>query len=221
MSRFKTIGRYLIERYPGRVYLPLSLFLAAALVYAEPVRRGGLFFVGLLLLFFVLLFPFRLLDDLYSIEEDRKKAPARMLCRVGDLRPFWTTLYAGFLANLFLLLLLFGLLRSVGYLVLFGAIHSWYLIVGKVPESSKQFFVPLLKYPGLVSVVSSAPAFSQRIWISQLLVFLAFLVYEVLHDPKYEKEFVWLQGSFLCQHVVFRYLPFIGISIWFGFGIFG
>jgi hypothetical protein len=191
------------------------------MVYADPARKEELFFVGLVLLFFVLLFPFRLLDDLYSIEEDRRKAPERMLCRVEDLRPFWVILYAEFLVNLSLLFLLFGPLRWVRYLVLFGAIHSWYLIATSVPGLSRLFYVPLLKYPMLVWVVSSASAFSQRIWISQLLVFGAFLIYEVLHDPKYEKEFLWLPGSFLRQHVVFRYLPFIGVLIWFGFGIFG
>ena len=84
---------YLRERFPLRIYLPLSGFLALGLMSSLPEHGGGWFFAQAVLLLLVLLFPLRLLDDLSSIEEDRTREPERLLCRTEELRFFWNLLY--------------------------------------------------------------------------------------------------------------------------------
>lgn len=217
MSHFNALAIYLGERYSLRVYVPLSFFLAMGLMVIEPGSRRGWFFVEGWLILLLLLFPFRLLDDLSSIEEDRQKDPGRVLCRVEDLRFFQMVLYIVFLLGFGLLLFMLGPLNGMGYGVLFGTIHLWY---GVATGPRRQPFLPLIKYPLLVLIVSTAPVSTQRAWPSLVLILAAFAAYEILHDPVHEERISWLRGSFVRRNRVFRFLPFVGVAIWFGIVIF-
>lgn len=219
MSRFRETASYVRERFPLRTYLPLSLFLASGMMAGQPESRTWWALTEALLLLLVLLFPLRLLDDLSSIEEDRSRAPERLLCRTHELRFFRGVLFAGFLAAFCLLVVFFGLLNGMGYLLLFWGLHVWYVIAPGIPNRLARGLVPLLKYPLLVLLVSSGPMRGQRTWVSLVLVLAAFIIYEILHDASYEREHSWLGGSLIKHARVFRFLPFAGVMAWFGFEI--
>lgn len=214
MSWFRVAAQYVSERYPVRVYLPLSFFLTAGLFHVDPISRKASVFVEVLLLFLALLFPFRLLDDLYSIEEDRLKSPERLLCRLKDLRPFRILLYATAMADVLLLLFLFEYSIAEKYIALFWAFHLWYALSRRIRLRSIQVVFPLLKYPLLVWVLSRG-AEIERLWVSQLFIFAAFLIHEFLHDPSYQRRLPWLN-----RFRILRFLPFLGVLAWFGLGLF-
>jgi hypothetical protein len=188
--------------------------------YIEPPPSELLWFFEPVL-FLVVLFPFRLLDDLYSLAEDRKKAPTRVLCGLAELHLVWITLYGWFGVNLALLFLRYDYFQVIGYLILFGALQCWYRVADRLEYKRYFAMVPLLKYPVLVWIISGAALFSPRLWISQPLIFLACLFYEILSDPVYEKDYPWLRVSFFRQHLVFRYAFFIGVMSWFALGASG
>ena len=199
---------YLRERFPLWIYLPLSGFLALGLMSSLPEHGGGWFFAQTVLLLLVLLLPLRLLDDLSSIEEDRTRAPERWLCRTEELRFFWILLYGLFLLALCLLLLWFGPWNAAGYGALFGALHLWYQVASRIRSRSAHGLPPLIKYPVLILLVSSGPGPTGRMWASMVLVFAAFVIYEILHDPRYGHS--WGRGKAI------RFLPFVAVAVWFG-----
>lgn len=199
---------YLRERFPLWIYLPLSGFLALGLISSLPEHGGGWFFAETVLLLLVLLLPLRLLDDLSSIEEDRTRAPERLLCRTEELGFFWKLLWVAFLVAVCLLMLCLGPWNGVSYAVLFGALLLWYRVASGVRSRWVKGLPPLVKYPVLIPLVSSGPTLTGRIWASMILVLAAFMVYEILHDPRYGHS--WGRGRAI------RFLPFVAVAIWFG-----
>lgn len=216
MSRFSLFALYAGERFSLRVYLPLSLFLASAVTAIEPEGKTWWSFVGVALLFLLLLFPLRMLDDLSSIEEDRPKHPERLLCRTEDLRSFRNGLHILVPAVSCLLALFSGLWKGIGYALLFCALRLWYVLAPGVPSRLARGLLPLVKYPILILLVSSGPLRMERTWIPLALVLAAFLLYEVLHDPGYEMDHAWLGRPAVRRGRPFRFLPFAGAMAWFG-----
>jgi hypothetical protein len=216
MSHSSTIGLYIRERFALRIYLPLSFFLASGLMAIQPDDRNCRSFVKVLLLFLVLLFPLRLLDDLSSIEEDRQMAPERVLCRTEDLRYFRTALYGAFFAAACLLLLFTGAWNGLAYGLLFWGLHLWYVLASGFRSRMARGLVPLIKYPLLILLVSSGPIMSRRNWVLGFSVSAAFVAYELLHDPGYGRAYSWLRGWAVGRWRIFPFLPFAGMMVWFG-----
>ncbi len=205
MSPFHEIGLYRRERFPLRLYLPLSCFLTSALMAVEPPGVSGWFRVGAVPLFLVLLFPFRLLEDLYSIEEDRRKDPGRVLCRTEELRAFRIVLVLAVLAPLGLLSFFHSLWQGVLYASLFWALHVWHVLASGIRSRWANGLLPLAKYPLLVLLVMSGPLLDWRSGAVMVLVFAAFVCYELLHDPRYG-----LPGRLVRGSRMVRFLPFAG-----------
>ena len=220
MSGCRELWQYFSERYPLHRYVPLALFLSAGLIYVEPRNPVWARFAEHLVWIWILLFPLRLLDDLYSIEEDRRQAPQRVLCRTGNPGWFHRVLYVSAAVDALLLCAIHNPRSGLLYLLLFLFLHFWYAAAQRYAVLKRIFFVPLIKYPLLVGLLSSVSWYEARLWTCQALLLAVFILYEIAHDPKYATAFPSLKQFPGQKYRSLRYIPFAGAMVWFGLAIF-
>ena len=98
------LTRYIRERFPIRIFPALALFLTVAGLSATRSVSG----IDLTMTFFLatlLVFQFRLGDDLYDRRRDRFEHPERVLPRAGSTTPFHLLLTLAMTGNLVLIAL--------------------------------------------------------------------------------------------------------------------
>ena len=83
-SSDSSIARYRYERFPLTLFVPVILFLAIPILVAGEAAARAKALTTLL----VLLFQFRLWDDLSDLKTDRLEFPERVLSRASSLTSF-------------------------------------------------------------------------------------------------------------------------------------
>jgi len=182
---------YVRERYAATLFVPLAVFIGVASLAMANSRPT----LGLLVptavasaLAYVLVFQFRLWDDLADRESDRLRCPERVLARFESRSPFVAFLIGTIAVNL----LLVAVLRGAGarWMALAGldfAMLAWYRWGRRgVANVLLSYHGVLAKYPVLVFVVSPVDTnfHGARAALVALFVYLCFCVYEVLDDSR-------------------------------------
>ena len=179
----KTLRRYRATRLPAALVLAAAGFLViAGLPGGRPIAAAGL---ALACLSAAMLFiEFRLLDDLATLPHDRRAHPDRVLVQADSLLPFCILLLACFLGNLALVAAQPGpRYRLTVFLALHVAALVWYgLILRRWIHPILGGHGVLAKYPVMVFLVSGASRDHGGLIPAMAMVYLAFAIYEVLHD---------------------------------------
>ena len=173
------VPSYWRERFPWRIFLPVIVFLAVPSLLSAGASR-----LAILLLLLLLVFQFRLWDDLGDVETDRIEFPERVLCRRRSVAPFywlWLAVAMG------VVVLLWGhrpLL--VCYLVTVTAFFLWYRFLAPHAPPVLRYHVVAVKYPIFVYFAAGLSSESRGplVVATMALVYLTFVVYEPLHDPR-------------------------------------
>ncbi len=105
-SNFEQMLAYRKERFDLRLFLPFSLYLTVVSQSASSLNLSLLQYSMTFGLSLTLLFQFRLWDDLFDIDYDRRNHPHRILSRQSRLSPFWILSFAVAALNAFLIQLL-------------------------------------------------------------------------------------------------------------------
>jgi len=182
MSNFSNNGliRYVRERYPFRVFLPVATCLALASFPGGNAPRWFEFAVRLIA-GTLLVFQFRLWDDLGDQPYDRVHHPDRVLSGATKIAVFGMVTAAAGVANLALLLLSGRAVMS--FLILNAAAIVWYWAVPIAwRRSIGGRHVTLLKYPAFVWMLRGATQPGPALLISLTAIFLCFSIYELIHD---------------------------------------
>ena len=179
-SSESSILRYRRERFPWTLFVPVTLFLAIpSLVTGDAAARARA-----LATLLVLLFQFRLWDDLSDVKADRLEFPERVLSRANSLISFhWLWVAA---AGVVLLLLWGHRDLQLLYLAAVSFFFIWYRWLADHAPRAVAYHIVLLKYPLFVYVaarITSAPI-DELLLGTLALVFLTFAVYEPLHDER-------------------------------------
>lgn len=184
-ASIELLSRYVRERLPARIFVPLSLFLAAA----AGIGAGASDLAGYVLrsgVAFTLVLQFRLWDDLESLVSDRIAHPWRLLCRMPDpvlvfrLLPILAAINLAFVYGLSS-----NWTRPVLLLVLVSLFALGYHLARRVrlrPLGASHLL--LLKYPMFVWILSPprVPELSVPLLLAMAAVFLSFAIHEILHD---------------------------------------
>ena len=172
---------YLRERFRLRLFIPLALFIATAVVVPPASWMSYAIDCGFALL---LLAQFRLWDDLADRARDRVEHPGRVLARNGE-----GTQVVGLCGALAVLNFCLAVWRdasgiAVGVLAtLTAALGVWYLARTRRSVAGEQLL--LAKYPAMIAIVAGARLLEAPVQILSAATALYFIVcaYEAWHDP--------------------------------------
>lgn len=169
---------YLRERFQVYRFVPVVFMLYLGCVISTDFRPAKPLNIIVILL---LLLSFRLMDDLFDLQSDRKDFPERILSGTDNVKAF-----AVFLILLFLLLSVFLLLEKYYYslLLLFTLIlvlYAWYAKL-RYFFNSRMLHTLFIhgKYPMFIYLL--APGLTRPEIPG--LVYLTFLLFELQDDPK-------------------------------------
>lgn len=175
---------YLKQRlFAWPVCLLPCLISAAALVPYGPVALFPV--VETFLLAVLLVFEFRLWDDLVDRQQDQQQHPERVLCQTTHVRIFQQLVV---IVAVIVSAILAGLLRWEALsllLLLHVVIASWYLWRGQLRWGPvTHYHVVLLKYPMFVWVLGNFANENRTaaLLTSSAVVYLMLCAYEALHD---------------------------------------
>lgn len=182
---------YLVTRLPLRYYIPLSLFLTNAAFVLFPIQDVMMWCISIVFSF-ILVFQFRLWDDLSDLSHDRIEHPNRTLSKSNNILSFYVLVFLLFMSNLYMLFWYnSNLSKLLGYLGLCMIFMAWYKWR---PTNTKynllNSIVVLSKYPAIVWLIgNNIETNNNFILISSLLsVYFIFLIYEITHDDKFYKN---------------------------------
>ncbi len=179
--------RYIQERFPVRIFPALALFLSVAgLSGARSV--SGIGFTMTFCLAGLLVFQFRLGDDLADRRRDWLEHAERVLPSAGSTTPFHVLLILATSGNLVLIWLQNGSQYPLFFfLILNGGLLLWYRWLRHfLTRPAVHYHVVLIKYPVFVYLLSD-PSSQERglLLLVSVLVYFTFCVFEALHDAKY------------------------------------
>jgi len=174
-----TIFQYRRERFPLRVFAPVAAVLTFA-AFAKGLPSGPLEVVLSLMASLLLLFQFRLWDDLSDRDHDRVHHPDRVLSRCGDrVSSFHALVALSGLTNCMAVIWLGH--SSVPFLIVCGVALFWYAGVSTTFRGSiVGRHLLMLKYPTFVWLI--APSRSPEPISAMAIVYVCSALYELLHD---------------------------------------
>ena len=168
---------YRLERYGLRMFLPIAIGLAVAASAAT--RPESWILSGLLV------FQFRLWDDLADIDFDRLNHPGRVLVKAGRHTAFYVLLISSALLNMLLATWLSASLITC--LVINACAVIWYHVFPAVwRRSFAGRHLTLLKYPMFVWVLAG-----DILMDSMAFIYLCAAIYELLHDQDMRLHSAW------------------------------
>ncbi len=172
---------YLRERFRLRLFVPLALVIAGAVVVPPASWTSYAIDCGFALL---LLAQFRLWDDLADRDRDRVEHPGRVLVRNGEGTQVIALCGALAVLNICLAVWRDASGVSVGVLAaLTAALAVWYLARTRRSVAGEQLL--LAKYPAMVATVGGARLLDSPVQIlaAAAALYLIVCAYEVWHDP--------------------------------------
>jgi len=184
IERLDNIRVYRRERFPFAVFIPVSVCLTLASFAGAAPHRGleGLVLLVALTTCILLLFQFRLWDDIADRHWDRVRHPGRVLCGPVVISSFcMLVVFCGVASAAGTLFL--G--RLPGFGLLCGAGLVWY---GGFSQQSRQSVagrhVLLLKYPAFVWLIGPLKRHHTGMVVAMAVVYLCAAIYELLHDSE-------------------------------------
>jgi hypothetical protein len=166
------IRTYLIQRFNIAIYLALGTYL---LLFAKAELRFAIGDVFSLLVIILFLLSMRLYDDLQNIQFDQSK-PARIYTNPVAAKK----LYLSFLVCAIAVLcftVMRGPTKAVALLTFYIVNHGIYVLL--VNHAQWRYFLPLLKYPFVVALMSGSLS------IGHVSLFFAFLTFDLIDDPAF------------------------------------
>ena len=138
-----------------------ALFAAAAAVVLAGAAAGGTpsagWALGAIPAALLLLFQFRLWDDLADAPRDRIEHPERYLPRCASTAVFRAALWTAAVANVAVIALFTGTGAALALLVLNGLFLAWYRLPPKRRTGVPGTLVLLLKYPAFSALLAPTP----------------------------------------------------------------
>ena len=174
-----SIRLYRRERFPLRMFMPVAGTLTVASLAGT--KPGGIFdTLGSGAMSVLLLFQFRLWDDLADRQGDCLRHPERFLCGpVGIASLYMVVVFSGLACAAALLMR--G--RWLEFVLVCGAALFWYAgFSEKARHSIAGRHVLLLKYPIFVWLIAPIPSLASELIASMAIVYLCCAIYELLHD---------------------------------------
>jgi len=164
-----------------RLVAPRILVLGAAVAACAAVASGAQHPEVSAPLAFLLVWQFRLWDDLNDLGVDRVLHPGRVLVRSAALRGFAATVVAGVLAVGLTLALVAGAARALAYAGLVAAFAAGYRLLRGSPRRLLRAHWVLAKYPAIVFLAAWHPVIGRAGPVAVLL-YLVLCLIEITDD---------------------------------------
>lgn len=175
---------YRKERFSLKIYCPLALYLTIASLMGMPLLKVNIMLLNAAIIL-LLLFQFRLWDDLHSIQEDRIIYPYRILCNVLSIKHYRFLLAILFTVSMGLIYCYSTtIIPAVSYLLLI----FFYLLLYNLDvlkEGRIYNHLIIMKYVIVVLIVTLVHVdiiHTINIYHPLISVFLVMSIYEVIHD---------------------------------------
>jgi hypothetical protein len=180
----REFGAYIRTRFPPWLAVSLPLFLTiAAMTHPRPTTLPN--FLGMYGLAILLVFEFRVWDDIADQSRDRVIHPERVLCQITSIQSF-VDLTRILVALSFVITINLDLMLPSNVLVsLLAGLAVWYALRVHIPWMPVlNYHVVLLKYPCFVLILGTLSGQSPTpgLFNSAILVYLSLCVFEVVHD---------------------------------------
>jgi hypothetical protein len=187
MSSTELLRAYWSERYPALVYMPLAALIFIAGTVAVGARITPMAAAESIGLVFALVLLFRVWDDLADREEDRVRAPQRVLARVESVAPLLGLMAALACASIALLVIRERFSDIALLIVTAAGLATWYGIrarLGANPLANAHAL--LLKYPLIALIATPAATRPQPAPMIAALsaLYLGLCVREMLDDAR-------------------------------------
>jgi hypothetical protein len=172
---------YLRERFRLRLFVPLALLIAGAVVVPPASWTSYAVDCGFALL---LLAQFRVWDDLADRARDRVEHPGRVLTRGGEATQVVALCGALAVLNICLAVWRDATGIAVGVLAaLNAALAVWYLARTRRSVAGEQLL--LAKYPAMIAIVAGGRLLEAPVQIlsAAAALYLVVCLYEAWHDP--------------------------------------
>jgi hypothetical protein len=176
ISFAEPLAVWLAERMPLRLVGP-----AAGVVLAGGAAAGSptlAWLTGAGATVVLLLFQFRLWDDLADAPRDRVEHPERFLPRCASFAPFHAALGIAALASLLAVSLLSGTHAALAFVALNAAAALWYRRAPAQRTDPLGSLVVLGKYPAFSALIAPAPLDAIGLACACVAVYLAVALYD-------------------------------------------
>ncbi len=210
----RDLAGYVRTRFPLRLAVLLPSFICAGAILPSRQSTTSLETVASFVLAVLLVFEFRLWDDLADRVRDQERYPNRVLCQATSIVAFQR--FCGVLAliNMCLVAGLRSWWSFAVLLLLHVLLAAWYGTRDRWRAGIViNYHAVLLKYAGFVLILgtTSHAKLTPRLFISSVVVYLSLCVFEVLHDPQLRTlRAAWLMLTFDAALL----LVTISVSIW-------
>lgn len=183
-SSAELITAWTCSRFPLSRYGPLAgLLTAAALTGGGAEGIAGV--LERMVLALLLLFQFRLWDDLADRSRDRPAHPERVIAQASSVRALHGLLAAVTLASVSIVAVrpsVFGTLWPSLVLLAGGALY--YRIVRPRLSALAAAALLLAKYPGFVWILRPPPAARSPVLLAAALVYATFVLFDLTEDDR-------------------------------------
>lgn len=149
------VGIWIASRMPARLFGAAALLIVGAAALAG--TPTAVWTLGAAATVLLLLFQFRLWDDLADAPFDRVRHPERYMPRCASTAPFRAALGAASASSLAAVFLLSGPAPAAGLVLFDLALAAWYRRAPGTRKGIAGTLLLLLKYPVFVLLVAPAP----------------------------------------------------------------
>jgi hypothetical protein len=187
MSSTELLRAYWSERYPALVYVPLAALIVAAGTVAAGAAITPMVAAESIGLAFALVLLFRVWDDIADREEDRIRAPQRVVARAASVAPLLGLMAALACASVALLVIRARFTDLVLFIAMAAGLAVWYATRARLGAGPLvNAHVLLLKYP-LIALIATPAATQLQLapTITALsALYLGLCVRELLDDSR-------------------------------------
>jgi hypothetical protein len=180
-SSAEPLALWIGSRMPAARFVPVAVLLTAAAATTGTPSAGWA--VAALAIALLLLFQFRLWDDLADAALDRVEHPDRILARSESRTVFRAATWVAFTAAVAAVAALSGLLAAAGLVVLCAIYAGWYAREPAARKGLVGAHIVVLKYAAFVLLLAPRPLDAHRAALACSAIYFASTAYELLHDP--------------------------------------
>jgi 4-hydroxybenzoate polyprenyltransferase len=169
------------SRMPAARFVPVAVLLTAAAGAAGTPSASWA--VGAFACALLLLFQFRLWDDLADAALDRIEHPDRILPRSESRTVFRAATWVAFTAGIGAVFALSGVVAAAGLVALCAIYAAWYAREPGARKGLVGAHLVVLKYAAFVLLLAPRPLDAHRAALACSAIYFASTAYELLHDP--------------------------------------
>jgi hypothetical protein len=179
-SYAEPLALWIGSRMPAARFVPVAVLLTAAAATAGTPSASWA--VAAFACALLLLFQFRLWDDLADAALDRFEHPERILPRSESPTVFRGAAWVAFTAGLAAVAALSGVGAAAGLVVLCAIYAAWYAREPAARRGLVGAHVVVLKYAAFVLLLAPRPLDPHRAALACSAIYFASSAYELLHD---------------------------------------